>query len=299
MKELELFQAFCDASGIFAPRFQSIGVVSGGADALAELRNALASVINECKVREVKFAEITKKDSRDYRAAYGFVTKAVAGYCRYHVVRIDVMTWDTTDSRHAIPGRDDIENLGRLYYRLLLNITKRWPKGEWNVFIDENEKVNFAALKDCINCSTLYAVSGTLPELIDSTSQLEELGVVKDISEVVSHEEPLVQLADLFAGMARYSHEQGAECCRWLASKGNPDQPPLPNFTTAGDTAEQYSKSGECRFQLIGELSKLCEKHRLGVSLKTEKRLRTPNPNNPVNFWHYTPQGDYDKAPIG
>jgi len=208
------------------------------------------------------------------------------------------MTWDTTDSRHAIPGRDDIENLGKLYYHLLLNVTKRWPEGEWNVFIDENEKVNFAALKDCINYNTPYPSSGTLPEIIDSTSQLEELDVVKDISEVASHEEPLVQLADLFAGMARYSHEQGTECCRWLASKGNLDQPPLPDFTTDGDTAEEYSKSGECRFQLIGELSKLCKKHRLGVSLKTEKRLWTPNPDNPVNFWHYTPQGDYDKAPI-
>ena len=25
----------------------------------------------------------------------------------------------------------------------------------------------------------------------------------------------------------------------------------------------------------------------------------TPNPDNPVNFWHYTPQGGYDRAPIG
>lgn len=298
MKEPKLFQAFCDVSGIFDHQFQSIGVVSGRVDVLDELRNALASIIDECEVREVKFVEITRHDSRDYRAALAFVVKVVAGYCRYHIIRIDVMTWDTTDSRHAIPGRDDIENLGRLYYHLLLNVTKRWPEGEWNVFIDENEKVNFAALKDCINYNTPYPASGTLPEIIDSTSQLEELDVVKDISEVASHEEPLVQLADLFAGMARYSHEQGTECCRWLASKGNLDQPPLPDFTTDGDTAEEYSKSGECRFQLIGELSKLCKKHRLGVSLKTEKRLWTPNPDNPVNFWHYTPQGDYDKAPI-
>ena len=299
MKEPRLFQAYCDASGIFDHQFQSIGVVSGSVGTLDELRSVLTSIIDECEVREVKFAEITRYDSRDYRAALATITMVIAGYCRYHRVRIDVMTWDTADSRHAIPGRDDIDNLGRLYYHLLLNVTKRWPEGEWNVIIDKNEQVDFATLKDCMNYNLPLPVSRTLPEIIESTSQLEELDVVKDIREVASHEEPLVQLADLFAGMARYSYEQGMECCRWLSSKGNPDQLPLPDFAIDGYTAEEFSKSGECRFQLIGELSKLCKKHRLGVSLKTEKRLWTPNPDNPVNFWRYTPQGGYDKAPIG
>jgi hypothetical protein len=299
MKELKLFQAFCDASGIFDRRFQSIGVVSGNVDTLDELRSVLASIIDECEVREIKFTKITRHDSRDYRAALAFIKRVINGYCRYYRIRVDIMTWDTTDSRNAIPGRNDIENLGRLYYHLLLNVTKRWPEGEWNVIIDENEKVDFAALKARINCNAPLLASGTLPEIIYSTSQLEELDVVKEIKEVASHEEPLVQLADLFAGMARYSHEQGTECCIWLASKGNPDQLPLLDFSTDDDTTEEYSSSQECRFQLIGELSKICKNHRLGVSLKTEKRLWSPNPNNPVNFWLYTPQGDYDKAPIG
>ncbi len=294
-----MFQAFCDASGIFDHQFQSIGVVSGRVDALDELRSVLASITDEYEVREVKFAEITRYDSRDYRVALATVARVIGGYCRYNRVRIDVMTWDMADSRHAIPGRDDIQNLGRLYYHLLLDVTKRWPEGEWNLIIDKNEKVDFAALKDCINYNTPLPVLGMLPEIIYSTSQLEELDVVKDISEVESHEEPLVQLADLFSGMARYSHEQGTECCSWLASKGNPDQLPLPDPSAGGDTAQEYSRSEECRFQLIGELNRICKKYRLGVSLKTEKRLWTPNPNSPVNFWHYTPQGDYDKAPIG
>jgi len=168
---------------------------------------------------------------------------AIAGVNR---VRIDAMTWDTTDSRHAIAGRDDIQNLGKLYYHLLSNVIKRWPEGHWNVIIDKNEKVDFEALKDCINYRTSLPSSGTLPHIICSISQLEEMGVVRDISQVVSHEEPLVQLADLFAGMARYSHEKGAECCGWLASKGNPGQLPLQNFVVDDDTALEYLRSEEC-----------------------------------------------------
>ena len=38
--------------------------------------------------------------------------------------------------------------------------------------------------------------------------------------------------------------------------------------------------------------------HKLGVSLKTNNRLQTFNRNNPINFWNYEPQGDYDKAPV-
>jgi len=36
----------------------------------------------------------------------------------------------------------------------------------------------------------------------------------------------------------------------------------------------------------------------LGVSLETKKKFHTFNPNNPANFWFYTPQLEYDKAPI-
>jgi hypothetical protein len=266
---------------------------------LGILRSKLTNIINEYEIRELKFAEITKYDSRIYRAALAAITIVISDYCRCRGIRIDVMTWDTTDSRHAVPGRNDTENLGRLYYHLLLNVTQRWVEGEWNVIIDRNERVDFTALKDCINCNSPSLISGTLPEIIESTSQLESLNVVKNISEVESHKEPIVQLADLFAGMSRFSHEQGTECCRWLSSKGNPEQLLLPAFSVDGSAIELVSKSSECRFMLIRELLKLCRKFKLGVSLETEKRLWTPNPNNPLNFWHYTPQGSYDKAPIG
>lgn len=299
MNELTKFQAYCDASGVFDHQFQSIGTVSGGIPALDDLRSVLAKIIKDNGIREIKFANITKRDSRDYNAALAAFTVVITGYCRYNRVRADVMTWDTTDSRHAVPGRNDSDNLGRLYHHLLLNVTKRWSEGEWNLIVDKNERIDFTALKGSINCKLPLSVSMTLPEIIESTDQLEELEVVKTISEIASHEEPLVQLADLFAGISRFSHERGAECCVWLSSKGNPDQPPLPDLVVDGYTEPEFTKATECRFQLIGELNTLCKKYRLGVSLESEKRLWTPNPNNPVNFWHYTPQGGYDKAPTG
>jgi hypothetical protein len=294
-----MLQAFCDASGIFDHQLQSIGVISGSAAALDRLSASVWEVIKQSGIRELKFANIDRFGSRDYRAAVSTITMVISDYCRLGKSRIDVMTWDTTDSRHAIPGRNDIENLARLYYHLLSDIIGRWLTDYWYVILDRDEKVDFNILRDCLNNRCSVIEPGQFPEIIVSTSLLADLDNVKGIIEADSEGEPLLQVADLFAGIGRYSCEHGDECCRWLATEGNPDQIPLPNLTESMDISRDYSKSKKCRFQLISEVNKVCKRHRLGVSLKTKKRLWTPSPIHPVNFWFYRPQGDYDRAPAG
>jgi hypothetical protein len=53
----------------------------------------------------------------------------------------------------------------------------------------------------------------------------------------------------------------------------------------------------KARLPVILHLNRRSKSHRLGVSLSTHGYLRTPNPANPLNFWHYTPQHDEDRAP--
>ena len=115
------YQAFCDTSGVFDHRYQAIGVISGLIDNLEELRTELNRITSECGIRELKFAEVTRTEDRDFRAANNALTCAISKYSIYGKIRIDVMTWDTSDSRHNVPGRSDVENLGRLYYHLLFD----------------------------------------------------------------------------------------------------------------------------------------------------------------------------------
>jgi len=297
MSDKQTFQVYCDASGVFAHRFQSIGAISGNINVLTKLRNILGEIVDEKGMKEIKFSGISRYDSREYKAAQGFLSNAITSFIRYYEVRVDVLTWDTTDSRHATSGRDDVENLGRLYYHLLCHITRRFPEAYWDVIIDKDEKVDFDTLRDCLNNIFIRPNVGQFPEIVFSAGQMESLGNIKKVEEVESHKEPLVQLADLFAGIARFSNEKGSECCGWLASYGNPDQYPLPDFYTDEDRLEEHTKSEECRYRLIGELYKICKRYRLGVSLRQRERLWTPNPANPINFWLYEPQGYYDKAP--
>ena len=292
-----MFEAYCDASGIFAERFQSIGIISGNTANLERLRNELTSILESNDIKEIKFVGIKRQDSKKDRTAQQFIFRTINEFIALGLTRVDVLTWDTTDSRHSTPGRNDSENLGILYYHLLCNLTKRYPRAYWNVIVDKDEKVNFDTLRDCINNKMLQPPIAPSLELIVSSRQIEALETVKDIREAESDEEPLVQLADLFAGMARFSREKGIECCNWLAIYGNPEQPPFPDLL-AQLGIQDYGKSDECRFKLIGELCRVCKKHRLGVNINKRKYLWTPDPTSPINFWPYEPQSEYDKAPV-
>jgi hypothetical protein len=297
MDKNQIFEAYCDASGIFAERFQSIGIISGNTVNLERLRNALRNILESNHIEEIRFAAVKRQSSKEDRTARQFILGTIDEFIAFGLTRVDVLSWDTTDSRHSVPGRDDSENLGRLYYHLLCSVTKRWPRAYWNVILDKNERVRPGTLRDCINNKMLQSPGAPSLELIVSTRQIESLDTIRDIRESESEEEPLVQLADLFAGMARFSHEKGAECCSWLASYGNPEQPPLPHLLPHV-SVQDYGKSDETRFKLIGELCRVCKKHRLGVSINKRKYLWTPDPTSPMNFWPYEPQGQYDKAPV-
>ena len=81
------------------------------------------------------------------------------------------------------------------------------------------------------------------------------------------------------------------------SSFGKRNQLKLQN-TRMKSSKDQSTRIKECRYQLIGELDRICKNCKLGVSLGGIKRLWTPNRTNPINFWNYEPQGDYDKAPV-
>ena len=112
-----------------------------------------------------------------------------------------------------------------------------------------------------------------------------------------SRQEALVQLADLFAGMARFSREETQQCVQWLNSRVNKDQLRLPNFLDSTGVEDETTAIRQNRFQLIGKFDTLCKRHKLGVSLRKKGYLWTPDYRNPINFWNYEPQHEYDKAP--
>jgi len=290
------FAAYSDESGIFGHRYQSIALVSGLESELNVLRNALRDIIQDKNIIELKFTEIKGYSSPRASAARLFIQSALKDFASCRKIRIDILTWDTKDSRHNVPDRDDVANLEEMYYKLLKDVASRWNQTQWKFYPDTNSKVNWKEIRYFLNTSKLRQHKHRQHILINLLAD-EQLINFDEIQQLDSIHEPLIQLADLFAGLARFTGEMGMQCIRWLASYGNRNQLRMGAVIMKKDK-DKAGRINEFRFQLVAELNQICKRCRMGVSLEEKKRLWTPKPNNPINFWNYEPQGDYDKAPV-
>jgi hypothetical protein len=293
---MDSFSAYSDESGIFDHPYQSVAVVSGAEEILSELRDELQEELGKKQIREVKFSRIVGYNSPTAQAARRFIISAVKSYAANRRIRIDVLTWDTADSRHAVPDRDDLGNLGRMYYHVLLHMARQWNQIHWNFYPDNNPKVDWNETARYLNATSLYRTNRQQPELVEAAGYDElQFGQIEQVDSV---KEPLVQLADLFAGMARYSHEDGRQCVEWLESRVDRRQMKFKDMCPADNTSDVRTRRRRCVYQLIANLYTLCKRHKLHVSLHERGCLWTRVCSKPINFWLYEPQGSYDKAPV-
>ena len=255
-------------------------------------RDGLVGVLQHEGVKEVKFEEVGTHAAR-LKAVKQFLHQGVE-CAAAGSVRIDVVTWDTHDSRHRIEGRDDTENLGRMYYHVLRHVARAWGSGRWRLYPDENSAMDWKELEEILGNSRVAKRTGNLPLPLDDDSvrtiEIESIEPVQSIAE------PLVQMADLFVGMARFARERGQGCAAWLAARGGDDLQGRFPFNCLESGTEE-TKRTESRYAIVSDLVMLCEKRRLGVNLQRKSCLWTPKPTNPINFWNYEPQGEYDRAP--
>jgi hypothetical protein len=71
---------------------------------------------------------------------------------------------------------------------------------------------------------------------------------IEEIRPIPSDQHPLLQLADLFAGLAAFSHERFDEYQKWLHTAS--PQPPLVNEAKA---SVDLSRASQERFQVLKE----------------------------------------------
>lgn len=195
-KALKKFSAYSDESGCFSERYQAIGIISGDKGHLYELRDELGRILRKQKVNEVKFSEVRTLKPK-LEAAQAFIKKGVYFACQKKI-RIDVLFWDTHDRRHSIPGRDDVANLERMYYKVLRHISERWRQHNWELYPDHGSKINWPEIKS-------YLSRTRIPRQRQPHFLLlfdEEAYTINfhKIDPKKSHDEPLIQIADLFKG---------------------------------------------------------------------------------------------------
>ncbi|HEX6123027.1 MAG TPA: hypothetical protein VFY89_07700 [Ktedonobacterales bacterium] len=241
--------AYSDETRYNYGRVRGLGLLSlpsATAPALgAEVRALLAaSGVAECKWERIRSA-------RGRFAAEKLLTWTLAAASAGRL-RVDVLTWDAEDGA-ALPY---LARLRQQYARLVGEILpRRWPAGSrFALFPDEQAAMPWPAL-----------VAG-MPH-------------VASIAPRRSEAEPLIQVADLFAGLGAYSRGNYATYEAWLC------YPPAERARDLRRPCLPFSASDRMRCALLDDFYTASKFGGLGISLRTQRGLRTYTAARPIAFW--------------
>lgn len=292
MAEIITHCAFSDESKHNKGRYRAIGMISFPFDELDVLKNDFCRICRKNGINNLKNFKWGKIKNNNKRNAAKSIIEYITEKAISSKLRVDVIIWDTDDSRHKIVGRDDSENLARMYYHLFKNVfLKRWPENSlWNIYPDQNTAIDWNKLTEILMTQGLVAVRADKHDSDGWTEIILKNKVELKILESTPLDNPLIQVADLFAGMAAYSKEEYNKYEEWLFKESGQ----IRFF----NNHNVLSNTDKHRCIIINDFKSLCEKHRLSISLDSTRGFKTFNPNEPINFWFYKPQSDLDKAPL-
>lgn len=277
--------AYADETHHNIGRYRGIALVTLKQDCNNDLSTELRKLLKESSVTEFKWEKL--RMARERFAAQK-ILKCIVEKIIEKSVRIDVLVWDIKDSRHNIKGRDDTANLQRMYYHLFKNVLcERWPvETIWVLYPDEHTAMEWDKIGNFID------IASTKSKIQQSLFTQGRFNI-SQIRPVKSCLEPIVQVADLFAGLAVYSRDS-YDCYKYWQCISSKQQ---TLFETTQRLNIKLSNSDKNRCEVLNEFDLLCKKYSLGVSLETNRGLRTFGPKNQINFWWYDPQHKLDKAP--
>jgi YD repeat-containing protein len=285
--------AYADETHYNIGRYRGLALITLEQEHEIAMSVELQRLLQESSVAEFKWQGLRTAKARfaALKMLEFAVKQAVVGN-----LRVDVLTWDTEDRRHRVKRRDDVANLHRMYYHLFRNVLcERWPDGSiWRLCPDEQAAMKWDEVED-----TLEMVSERIEMRRDLFGQgglglrLKQEFSIEQIMPCKSDQEPLIQLADLFAGLAAYSRSSYDCYEQWQRTSDKQMRLFLPE-----ESSVQLSRSDRERCRVLNEFDSLCKSFKLGVSLKMNRGLRTFDPKRPINFWWYEPQHEADKAPV-
>lgn len=275
---------FTDESYITDSRYQSLSAFSFKKSYYPQVFSDIKEILNDSDVDEFKWNKL--KNAKYYFCAEKICNYLLSGITKQQF-RIDTLVWDTYDTRHSVVGRDDHSNYERMFFHLLNNSMKKRPRGSnWFIYPDQRAGINWTKVHEC-----LYHV-GKRQEYhttIFGDFFSDNYYSITEFQERNSNEEFPIQIADLFSGLAVFSRES-YDCYNSYINSSVPSlfEEPEPLKLSNRETY---------RCKLLEIFIQECKNRTLGVSLERNRYLKTYSPDNPINFWHYIPQGSYDKAP--
>ncbi len=291
------YVVFSDESSYTQGRFRSIAAVSlpyGSPSCINAISAELGRVLECSEKGELKWRNIGRGGQRNVERANAAVDFVISRLSQG--LRLDIVTWDIEDSRHSVEERDDCANYCRMYFHLHRSLMRRRNSGaRWHLHPDELSIIDWGTIRDCLTSDGTWHQRDRAGQFLLESEEVRQIAPhIKTFGQVDSAQTPFVQLADLFAGMAAYTRKNPEIILALLALEKQETQPAL---FPADSPVCSMSQTDRGRFRVISHLNQSCKREKLGVSLETKGYLYTPNPQSPINFWHYMPQHSHDKAP--
>lgn len=252
---------------------------------LNEVCDDLLTVLEEYHINTKKF-KLNQFNSMDKVNALEKFLKGIFNYMDNGFIHIHTIIWDIKDSRHDFVGRDDMENLSFMYYKLIKSFAEdKLKEGDiLTIFPDRNNYLKWNKIEEILPNDGVYNTEE------HSFYTLHKSKVF--INESNTNENPLIQIADIFAGMARTSYIDYEKYEKWLNKS---QQSLIPNEILYD---ANISVKEEHRFKIYKFIDIYSKHKSWTVSLKSNKGFSTFNKLKPLNFWFYRPQHEEDKAPL-
>ena len=283
-----LFYLFSDESGQDATcRYGTIAVLSGSKSSTYELNNRLKSILKERN--ELKFSKIKSRIEINNAK---LILKESLRFIKTKEIRIDIIIWDKRDKRCQVKNRDDNRNFEIMYYRVLCHALKNWGSSlNWMFFPDQYSSIQWGDLIKFVETKYL-SEKPTNNNTLFSTHEEQIIRDIRACKPLDSAQWHIIQLVDIYAGLARISVEHKEAYNYWLTNTCDNS-----SLFPVGDNLKTVSKSQEHKFEVISYFVQSVLSLRLENVFSKSGYLKTYNPIRLLNFWHYEPQGSYDKAP--
>ena len=266
-------------------RYGAICTISGSRINLLELHKELELLIKSYNRNEIGFKKV--KGGSSLNLAKDFINLGIK-YIIHKKIKAHILVWDKQDKRHNIQNRCDIENLKRMYYKILKEVQNDWNYiNNWSFYPDELTSVDWE--NDIVKYikNTKYFNDS---ELFNTVSNFE-FPTYKKTEERSSKVMYNIQLADLFAGIIRASRDKSKEFSQLLKSKSN-------NLYLFEEEKLILSKNLIPKLDLLHYFKTRCSENSLGINFSKNNYFDTFNKRNNIIIWHYYPKSELDVAPV-
>ena len=246
---------YSDESSYNYGAVRGVGAVSLRLDNAPRLDAELASLLRASDVRELKWEKV-----RTARTAFA-AEKALAWALDHALggaLWIETLTWEVTSAAASRARRPALATLRDGYTTLLTSVMARQsqrgtPARPWRIFPDEQTAISWARM-------------------------CEALPQTPEISPARSEASPLIQLADLFTGLAVFSRAAYDAYEHWLGVRGRDQDAHLTTTPEGAHGSQMY------RFVLLDDFYTTCVRRLPGISLQTHRGLYTWRADAPVQF---------------